>query len=318
MCEPIDPRSRKNRDGVLYVEHVPLRAGLPLLSLWSFESATSDTSREPVRVSGDGTQSYWLSAQDPLLNTLLPSTHVSLVINAADTWAAGRSLVDAQLLPHACVIGPMMHSRILRVGRRVCAFGAVIPAQMAMSVFGVAARGLVERVVPLRDLWPGALAQELTEGASSLSVRNRITERLSSGACSGSNVEYDAASALAFHGGRLSVDALARSCGVSRRTLTRRFVSELGIAPKLYARITRFNRLVSALLSTDASRWATLATDLGFFDQPHMVNEFRQFTGLSPLRFFHQRGELPPRRGADSRGRPCDWIRQTHNNARHS
>jgi hypothetical protein len=195
--------SPKSGNGIVYTEHVPLRSGLPLFSLWSFENATSTSGREPVRTNGDGTQSYWLSDEDPLLNSLLPSTHLSLVVNAADAWAAGRTLFNAEILPRACVIGPITRSRILRVGLRVRAFGAAIPAGTAMSVFGVSASALVDRVIPLAELWSQSLAERLAQHASVLSVRDSIMDRLSTSEWRSASVEQDAAEALTNCGGRV-------------------------------------------------------------------------------------------------------------------
>jgi AraC-like DNA-binding protein len=299
-------REHQARNGVLYTEYVPLRAGLPLSSLWCFESASADTSRAPVRTNTDGTQSYWLSEHDPLLNTILPSTHVSLVINMADRWAAGRSLMQAELLPHACVIGPMTQARVVRVGRRVRAVGAAFPAAMATTVFGAPASALVDRIVPLAKLWSPAIVDQLVEIASPMTIRDSIVDRYRP---SRAHIVRDATDALTWGGGRLPIHHLARSCGVSRRTLTRGFVGEIGISPKLYARIARFNQLVFALLSTDVSRWTTISGDVGFYDQPHMVNEFRQFTGLAPTRFFQPHDAALPRPSARLRGRPSEWMR---------
>ena len=47
----------------------------------------------------------------------------------------------------------------------------------------------------------------------------------------------------------------------------------------LFARIARFQGLVYSLLSTDVSEWAGVAPDAGFYDQAHMIDEFRSFTG---------------------------------------
>src|SRR5881394_134665 len=110
--------------GVLYTEYAGLRAGTLLASLWSYETRAREPDRQSVTRGRDGSDEYWLDRSDPLLNTILPSTHVSLVFNFGDTWAAGRSLVTSAQIPHACVIGPATQPRILRVGKAVRATGA--------------------------------------------------------------------------------------------------------------------------------------------------------------------------------------------------
>jgi AraC-like DNA-binding protein len=117
-----------------------------------------------------------------------------------------------------------------------------------------------------------------------------------------------AARLIKLRAGNLSIDDLARSHALSRHQFARRFAVSTGLPPKMFARVTRFQSLVNALLSTGISRWASVATDLGFYDQAHMINEFRTFSGLSPTVFFRPRGEIPAER-VQVRGRPAEWLR---------
>jgi AraC-like DNA-binding protein len=87
-------------------------------------------------------------------------------------------------------------------------------------------------------------------------------------------------------GGRVSIEQMARSHGLTRQQFASRFSTVAGLTPKLFARITRFQALVHALLSTDVSRWATLSSAAGFYDQAHMINEFKAFAGAPPSSFF--------------------------------
>lgn len=84
----------------------------------------------------------------------------------------------------------------------------------------------------------------------------------------------------------LRIEALARRLGVSRQHLALRFREQVGLAPKLYARIGRFRR-ASAVLHAPlpggaAPDWATLALDCGYFDQSHMIHDFQAFSGRAP------------------------------------
>src|SRR5262245_11897306 len=135
--------------GIVYTEHVALRAATPLASLWSYDVRPRGRDRRPIAVQPDGSREYWLERSDPLLNTILPGTAVSLVVNIGDQWAAGRTLSSAALIPRVCVVGPVTQSRILHVGRSVRAVGAVVAPTMTSTVFGVPAAELVDRIVPL-------------------------------------------------------------------------------------------------------------------------------------------------------------------------
>jgi transcriptional regulator GlxA family with amidase domain len=81
---------------------------------------------------------------------------------------------------------------------------------------------------------------------------------------------------IKLRAGRVPIDHMARTHGLSRRQFARRFSAAAGMPPKLFARITRFQSLVRALLSTDVARWASVSSVAGFYDQAHMINEFRE------------------------------------------
>lgn len=83
--------------------------------------------------------------------------------------------------------------------------------------------------------------------------------------------------------GAASPDELAHEAGLTLRSLQRRFAEEVGVSPKLLARIVRFQRVFTALRDEPAS-WARIAAACGYYDQPHLVRDFRDFAGEAPAR----------------------------------
>jgi len=83
--------------------------------------------------------------------------------------------------------------------------------------------------------------------------------------------------------GRVSIDDLAREAAVSGRQLERLFLRDVGLAPKRFARIVRFQ---AALRASGTAPWAAIAHDLGYSDQAHLVREFTEFAGAPPAAFF--------------------------------
>ncbi|WP_369199558.1 helix-turn-helix domain-containing protein [Streptomyces sp. PU-14G] len=80
--------------------------------------------------------------------------------------------------------------------------------------------------------------------------------------------------------GRVRVAGLADEVGWSRKRLSARFRSQLGITPKRAARLVRFDHAAHLLA---AGRTAVgVATESGYVDQPHLHREVREFTGLTP------------------------------------
>jgi len=96
---------------------------------------------------------------------------------------------------------------------------------------------------------------------------------------------------------------------ISRQRLARGFHDATGLSPKLFARIVRFQGLVHALLSNDVAAWASVASDAGFYDQAHMINEFRDFAGAPPTTFFKPHDPTINPSHIRLRGRPSEWLR---------
>jgi len=83
------------------------------------------------------------------------------------------------------------------------------------------------------------------------------------------------------------VDELARETGLSSRGLHKRFVHKLGLSPKLWLQLGRFDAVLRHRPATGSL--ADLAANFGYADQAHMTAEFRRFSGLSPLAYVQSR-----------------------------
>lgn len=77
-----------------------------------------------------------------------------------------------------------------------------------------------------------------------------------------------------------TVREMARTTGWSERRFSQVFREEVGLAPKVWCRIERFQRAVHQLHADVDVRWAELALDCGYYDQSHFANEFRAFSGI--------------------------------------
>lgn len=86
-------------------------------------------------------------------------------------------------------------------------------------------------------------------------------------------------------GGALPMAMLERGTGLGLRQLERRFARTVGVSPKTFARVVRFERVVDACHSRVAPAWARLASEVGYADQSHLVREFTAFAGVSPGAF---------------------------------
>ncbi len=89
------------------------------------------------------------------------------------------------------------------------------------------------------------------------------------------------------------IPQLARESYMSIRNFQRRFAGEMGIAPKLFSRVGRF-QLALDMKRAHGSNWLKVAHELGYFDQMHMVKDFRAFGGDSPSHLIQICGDFQP------------------------
>jgi AraC-like DNA-binding protein len=85
---------------------------------------------------------------------------------------------------------------------------------------------------------------------------------------------------------------------VTRQHLARRFSQLVGVSPKTFARVVRLGRVIErvrAMPAGGAINWSALALDVGYYDQAHLVDEFRELTGVTPAAWLAGGG----RRGTD-------------------
>jgi AraC-like DNA-binding protein len=85
--------------------------------------------------------------------------------------------------------------------------------------------------------------------------------------------------------GSVPIGALTEELRCSRRHLAAAFREQIGLPPKTCARLLRFQRVVGRLRQEGAVRWADIAHECGYYDQPHFNRDFRQFAGITPSEF---------------------------------
>jgi transcriptional regulator GlxA family with amidase domain len=140
---------------------------------------------------------------------------------------------------------------------------------------------LANRTIDLAALLPGSheLADRLAESPDRLAVLNAfLLRRAELGPRPAPEVDR-AVRLLAETAGAVPVGALAGEVGWSRRHLVDRFRQQVGLAPKTLARVIRFNRLCARLDAAGPTRWTELAAECGYYDQAHMIRDFRSSPG---------------------------------------
>jgi AraC-like DNA-binding protein len=92
-----------------------------------------------------------------------------------------------------------------------------------------------------------------------------------------------------------SLDSIARAACLSSKQFYRKFVERIGISPKFYSRITRFNHAYYYKISDPDSSWSSIAQAYSYTDYHHLEKEFKEFTGLTPNEWIKENQMSPER-----------------------
>jgi AraC-like DNA-binding protein len=164
-------------------------------------------------------------------------------------------------------------------------FGVRFHPAMSNGLLRVPVGLLTDQVVELESLW-GCDARALEQRLAEAKTREERIEAISAVLHppeDGTPVQR-ATLLVVENRGEASADELARHAGLSARQFRRLCMEQTGVGPKMLCRIVRFRAAASdaAKRSTD---WAGFALDHGYYDQAHFINEFREFSGLTPAEY---------------------------------
>jgi AraC-like DNA-binding protein len=186
--------------------------------------------------------------------------------------AGGASLAPTRIVLHGAI-----DQLCVRLG-----VGAV-PA-----VLGVPAGALGDHGVALDALW-GAFAADTLErlaaiprGRPRAARLARLLDERVRRAAPPPPAAREAVRRIAAAGGRIGVTRLAADLGVGERRLQQLFHAHVGLTPRALCRLARFRALLARLRAHPGRPWSEVALDAGFYDQSHLVNEVRAFTGFTP------------------------------------
>jgi len=160
----------------------------------------------------------------------------------------------------------------------------------AYPFFGLPLSELTDRFVSIDRLW--ADGPHVRERLAEVAPHERLTlveaallARLRGGAVfepAGAPAVRRALGLIAAAHELPRVDALAQQLGVSARQLRRTFDAVVGVTPKTYLRVARFQRAVRRARSAAVRDWSVIATAAGYYDQAHLIAEFRDLAGMTP------------------------------------
>lgn len=220
---------------------------------------------------------------------ILPDGCVELILNFAEPFQQ-HSSDSALRQPVNFIVGEMTGPIFISPTGPVQLIGIRFHPGGTKPFFRLPMHEVTDRVIEL-----GALARDLELALTTrthelpsveqkvFALQTALTEQLLQ-----SNTDFRLlriAERIVESGGMLPIETLASDAGISCRQLERKFLAEIGLGPKLLSRILRFQQVFRAVEASEAS-WPEVALECGYYDQAHLIRDFRQFAQQTPATLF--------------------------------
>jgi len=225
---------------------------------------------------------------------VFPNGRVELLINFGDPYR----LLDYRGVDHCRIAwlgGPQVGPLVVHQPLHQNVMGVRLLPAGAYGLLARPMRDVVGLSLDLADL-VGPAAGELAErcdAAPSVAARFRIVAEWITGRLARTRGMDEAiawaVSRLDDSGGTVPIRELRAHVGMSKARLAGLFREQVGLTPKLYARVVRFHQTLGMLQAGGPGRLTDVALDARYYDQPHMNAEFRALGGLTPSEFLASR-----------------------------
>lgn len=235
---------------------------------------------------------YWQGApQTHAKERLMPNGETSIVFNLREEPIRiyeGDNLNRYTAYGRAVLSGARTNSFVIDTQQEDRVFGIQFLPGGAFPFFRMPASELENQSVDLEDLWRGT-ARNLRErllAAQSIEDMFALAE-----ACLLSQMVKPlelhpavkfACRAFCGRPHRVSVGSVLGETGLSQRRFIQVFHEQVGLRPKAFCRVRRFQRILKTVHGAREADWAQVALECGYYDQAHFIHDFREFSGLTP------------------------------------
>jgi len=232
----------------------------------------------------------------------MPDGCIGLIINLEEDETR---LYDAQdinkmrKLSGCSVSGPHTKSFVIDTDEQTCVIGVSFRPAGAIPFLKLPSDELHNQHVELEDLW-GRLARELREralAAPNAAAKLRVVElallERAAGMLEGQPVVEFAVENFLAQPATSRITEVADKTGFSSRRFIALFKQHVGMTPKLFCRVRRFQTVLRRITSGRPVNWTATALDCGYFDQAHFIHDFHAFSGINPSKYLANYKDFP-------------------------
>jgi len=234
---------------------------------------------------------------------VLPNGSMALIVNLQDDKFRiydSASDESARTIPGSLVAGARSEYAVIDAPNQTSLIGVHFKPGGGFPFFRLPAGELHNTTVSLDLLW-GTWARELRERLleePSIDARFQILEHMLMGQATRTARPRWRHPAVAFalerfNGQTPTIGSVASTIGLSARRFIQLFDDEVGLTPKLFCRVRRFQEVLPMIHGSRSAEWADVAVQCGYFDQAHFIHDFRSFSGVSPTAYLANQSEFP-------------------------
>ena len=229
---------------------------------------------------------------------IVPDGRCELVLHYGDPFVESGTDGVEHAQPRALFAGQLSRPLWLRATGRAGVIGVRFHPAGARSFLGFALGEATDRRVALHAICPepaGRLEDDIAraDAAGRIEIAQRfVAERIAQNALPIDEAIARCAAALEAQAGRCTLEEVIAESGVGRRQFERRFRDAVGLSPKLFASVLRLRSVFDVLQDDPQADWTDAALAAGYFDQSHLIRDFRRFVGCTPAQFVAARAPL--------------------------
>ena len=246
---------------------------------------------------------YWSLeyAKEPRANEpepVLPDGSMEIIFNLADRFQRFHDNGSIEIQPAAIVTGQIRRKISIGPTGDVRLFGIRFRPTGAYPFFRFPLGELTDRIEDLESVWTCGTLSMLDRIASTPSFTGQIAMiesellRRVKGSYRVDGILSQAVAEIGEKASTIRVGSVAKNLGLSERSLERIFCERVGLSPKTFARIVRFQNVLKALETSGGGDILDAALIHGFYDQSHLINDFREQAGITPSQYADSRSSV--------------------------
>lgn len=256
---------------MVYEEFPPTPSLAPFVRCaWTFEASRAEAIESPQRIVPDG--------------------RCEMVVHLGDAFLESGPDGVRHLQPRVLFAGQLSRPLWLHASGRAQVIGIRFHAAGARRFLGLPLSDATDKRIDLESLWPEnvrRLVRDLRrspQDAVACALRF-VAARIDTNPDGDDPPVARCAAWLEREQGRVSIEDLVDASTLGRRQLERRFRETVGLSPRLFANVLRLRSVFDAVDANPDAGWTEAALAAGYFDQSHLIRDFRRFVGCTPAQF---------------------------------